>query len=154
MDRLAHLYHEFGQSPWLDNLKRGYITSGQLRRLVDKGIRGLTSNPTIFQKAIQGSADYDEQFRSLVKGNAEVVDDYWALVLADIRGALDVFAELHHDSHGADGFVSVEVDPGLAHDTAGTEASARQLHEQIHRPNLMVKIPATEEGVGAIEAMI
>jgi transaldolase len=154
MDRLAHLYHEFGQSPWLDNLKRGYITSGQLRRLVDKGIRGLTSNPTIFQKAIQGSADYDEQFRSLVKGNADVVDDYWALVLADIRGALDVFAELYHDSHGADGFVSVEVDPGLAHDTAGTEASARQLHEQIHRPNLMVKIPATEEGVGAIESMI
>ena len=154
MDRLAHLYHEFGQSPWLDNLKRGYITSGQLRRLVDKGIRGLTSNPTIFQKAIQGSADYDEQFRNLVTGNADVVDDYWALVLADIRGALDVFADLYHDSHGADGFVSVEVDPGLAHDTTGTEASARQLHEQIHRPNLMVKIPATEEGVGAIEAMI
>lgn len=154
MDRLAHLYHEFGQSPWLDNLKRGYITSGQLRRLVDKGIRGLTSNPTIFQKAIQGSADYDEQFRSLVNGNGAVVDDYWALVLADIRGALDVFAELYHDSHGTDGFVSVEVDPGLAHDTAGTEASARQLHEQIHRPNLMVKIPATEEGVPAIEAMI
>ena len=154
MDRLAHLYHEFGQSPWLDNLKRGYITSGQLSHLVDKGIRGLTSNPTIFQKAIQGSPDYDEQFRKLAAANHPIIDDYWALVLADIHGALDVFAELYHDSHGRDGYVSVEVAPDLAHDSAGTEASARHLHEQIHRPNLMVKIPATSEGVAPIEAMI
>ena len=154
MDRLAHLYHEFGQSPWLDNLKRGYITSGQLHRLVDKGIRGLTSNPTIFQKAIQGSPDYDEQFRTLVAADHPIIDDYWSIVLADIHGALDVFADLYHDSHGGDGFVSVEVDPGLAHDTAGTEHAARDLHEQIHRPNLLVKIPATEEGVAAIQTMI
>ncbi|MEP7202376.1 MAG: transaldolase [Ilumatobacteraceae bacterium] len=154
MDRLANVYHEFGQSPWLDNLKRGYITSGQLARLVDRGIRGLTSNPTIFQKAIQGSPDYDEQFAKLVTASNDVIDDYWSLVLADIHGALDVFAELYHDSHGSDGFVSVEVDPGLAHDAAGTEAAARHLHELIHRPNLMVKIPATAEGIGAIEAMI
>src|ERR1043165_3725262 len=146
MDRLAHLYHEFGQSPWLDNLKRGYITSGQLKRMVDKGIRGLTSNPTIFQKAIQGSADYDEQFRTLAAANRPINEDLWAMVLADIRGALDVFAELYHDSHGGDGFASVEVDPALAHDTAGTENAARDLHEQIRRPNLMVKIPATAEG--------
>ncbi len=154
MDRLAHLYHEFGQSPWLDNLKRGYITSGQLGRLVDKGIRGLTSNPTIFQKAIQGSPDYDEQFRTLAAANRPIIDDYWAMVLADIHGALDVFAALYHDSHGADGFASVEVDPGLAHDSAGTELAARDLHEQIRRPNLMVKIPATAEGVAPIQAMI
>jgi transaldolase len=154
MDRLFHLYHEFGQSPWLDNLKRGYITSGQLRRWVDKGIRGLTSNPTIFQKAIQGSPDYDDQFRKLAPANNPIIDDYWSLVLADIHGALDVFADLYRDSHGADGYVSVEVDPGLAHDEAGTEAAARHLHEQIHRSNLMVKIPATAEGIGAIRAMI
>src|SRR4249919_3895148 len=154
MDRLANLYHEFGQSPWLDNLKRGYITSGQLSRLVDKGIRGLTSNPTIFQKAIQGSPDYDEQFRTLAAANHPIIDDYWAMVLADIHGALDVFAELYHDSHGGDGFASVEVDPGLAHDSAGTERAARDLHEQIRRPNLMVKIPATAEGVAPIQAMI
>ena len=154
MDRLAHLYHEFGQSPWLDNLKRGYITSGQLSRLVDKGIRGLTSNPTIFQKAIQGSPDYDEQFRTLAAANRPIIDDYWAMVLADIHGALDVFAALYHDSHGADGFASVEVDPGLAHDGAGTERAARDLHEQIRRPNLMVKIPATAAGVAPIRAMI
>ena len=154
MDRLGNLYHEFGQSPWLDNLKRGYITSGQLAHLVDRGIRGLTSNPTIFQKAIQGSPDYDEQFGKLAKANHPIIDDYWALVLADIHGALDVFAELYHDSHGADGYVSVEVAPDLAHDTNETEASARHLHEQIHRPNLLVKIPATAEGVPAIETMI
>jgi len=154
MDRLAHLYHEFGQSPWLDNLKRGYITSGQLGHLVDKGIRGLTSNPTIFQKAIQGSPDYDEQFGTLAAGNHPIIDDYWSLVLDDINGALDVFAELYHDSHGADGYASVEVAPDLAHDGPGTEAAARQLHEQIRRPNLMVKIPATAEGVAPIEAMI
>ncbi|MEY2552205.1 MAG: transaldolase [Ilumatobacteraceae bacterium] len=154
MDRLANLYHEFGQSPWLDNLKRGYITSGQLRRLIDRGIRGLTSNPTIFQKAIQGSPDYDEQFRTLAAANHPIIDDYWAIVLADINSALDVFSELYHDSHGRDGFVSVEVDPGLAHDGAGTETAARHLHQQIHRPNLMVKIPATEEGIAAIQAMI
>ncbi len=154
MDRLAHLYHEFGQSPWLDNLKRGYITSGQLAHLVDKGIRGLTSNPTIFQKAIQGSPDYDEQFRKLVANGRPIVEDYWALVLADIHGALDVFAELYHDSHGADGYASVEVAPNLAHDGPATETAARQLHEQIRRPNLMVKIPATAQGVGAIQAMI
>jgi transaldolase len=154
MDRLAHLYHEFGQSPWLDNLKRGYITSGQLGHLVDKGIRGLTSNPTIFQKAIQGSPDYDEQFKKLAAGGRPIIDDYWTMVLADINGALDVFSGLYHDSHAADGYASVEVAPDLASDTAGTIEAARHLHEQIHRPNLMVKIPATAEGVPAIQAMI
>ena len=154
MDRLARLYHEFGQSPWLDNLKRGYITSGQLAHLASNGIRGLTSNPTIFQKAIQGSADYDEQFRLLAAHNHPVIDDYWAMVLADINSALDVFAPLYHDSHGGDGFVSVEVDPGLAHDEASTVEAARVLHTHVDRPNLMVKIPATAEGVPAIRQMI
>ena len=154
MERLLRLYSEFGQSPWLDNLKRGYITSGQLAGLVHGGIRGLTSNPTIFQKAIQGSADYDEQFASLVADDAEVIDNYWAMVLADINGALDAFAPLYHQSHGADGFVSVEVDPGLAHDGPGTTLAARELHERINRPNLMVKIPGTEAGLAAIQQMI
>ncbi len=154
MDRLVRLYREFGQSPWLDNLKRGYLTSGQLRSLIDRGVRGLTSNPTIFQKAIQGSSDYDEQFTELARDEHGIVDDYWALVLADISGALEQFAPLHQESDGLDGFVSVEVDPGLAHDTAGTVAAARGLHQRIARPNLMVKIPATSEGVPAIREMI
>lgn len=153
MDRLLTLYNEFGQSPWLDNLKRGYITSGQLSNLAVNGIRGLTSNPTIFQKAIQGSADYDEQFRALAKDDHPIIDDYWAMVLSDINSALDVFAPLYHQSYGGDGFVSVEVAPDLANDSAGTERSARQLHTLIDRPNLMVKIPATAEGVPAIQQM-
>ncbi len=154
MDRLSHLYHEQGQSPWLDNLKRSYLTGGELTRLIGHGIRGLTSNPTIFQKAIQGSADYDEQFTALVKAGGSTLDHYWALVLDDINGALDCFAELYEHSFGGDGYVSVEVDPGLAHDSAGTAAAARALHQQIARPNLMVKIPGTAEGVPAIRQMI
>lgn len=154
MDRLIRLYEEFGQSPWLDNLKRGYLTSGELARLRDSGIRGQTSNPTIFQKAIEGSADYDDQFRSLVKGSNDIVADYWAMVLQDINGALDVFVPLYESSKGGDGYVSVEVAPDIAHDTDATVMSARHLHETINRPNLMVKIPATAAGVPAIRQMI
>jgi transaldolase len=155
MDRLIQLYEEQGQSPWLDNLTRGYLTSGQLASLRDGGIRGLTSNPTIFQKAIEGSPQYDDQFRTLVaKDGSAVIDDYWALVLQDIRGALDVFAPLYESSHGGDGFVSVEVAPDLAHDEEGTATAARNLHETIAKPNLLVKIPGTAEGVGAIRQMI
>ena len=154
MDRLAHLYHEGGQSPWLDNLKRSYITGGELQRQIDRGIRGLTSNPTIFQKAIQGSADYDDQHRSLIAAGGSTLDHYWAMVLSDIHGALDAFAPLYEHSFGGDGYVSVEVAPSLAHDGPGTEAAARHLHVTVNRPNLMVKIPSTREGLPAIEQMI
>jgi len=154
MERLAHLYHEQGQSPWLDNLKRSYLTGGTLEGLIEAGIRGLTSNPTIFQKAIQGSPDYDDQFRELVAAGGGTLDHYWAMVLRDIHGALDLFAPLHQHSFGGDGYVSVEVDPGLAHDGPGTEAAARALHLQVDRPNLMVKIPGTEAGLPAIRQMI
>ena len=152
-NRLFRLSDEFGQSPWLDNLKRDYVTSGKLIEVRDSGIRGLTSNPTIFQKAIQGSADYDEQF-ALLAGTKIPSDLYWDLVLQDIDGALDVFAPIFQDSHGRDGFVSVEVDPGLAHDGDATKSAARILHERVGRPNVMIKIPATVEGIGAIRAMI
>jgi transaldolase len=154
MERLIRLYEEFGQSPWLDNLTRGFLTSGQLAEWRDGGIRGLTSNPTIFQKAISGSAEYDEQFSGIATDGGPVLDDYWTLVLSDINGACEVFDPLYEQSDGADGFVSVEVDPGLAHDAAGTEAAARELHERIARRNLMVKIPATAEGIAPIRQMI
>lgn len=154
MDRIQKLFTEQGQSPWLDNLKRGYLTGGTLHKLIKSGIRGLTSNPTIFQKAIQGSEDYDTQHKELVRTGATLDEQYWALVLADINSALDEFSELYHESNRGDGFVSVEVAPSLAHDTAGTAAAARHLHETINRPNLMVKIPGTAEGVGAIREMI
>ena len=153
-NRIAALYDEGGQSPWLDNLKRGYITSGELVAIRDGGVRGLTSNPSIFQKAIQDSSDYDEQFAALRVDANSIVDDYWSLVIRDIHSACDVFSKVYDRSNGVDGYVSVEVDPGLAHDGPGTEVAARQLHEQINRRNLMVKIPATEEGLGPIEQMI
>jgi len=152
-NKLFRLSDEFGQSPWLDNLKRDYITSGKLLDVRESGVRGLTSNPTIFQKAIQGSSDYDEQFALLARHKSPI-DLYWDLVLQDIDGALKVFEPIFEDSRGRDGFVSVEVDPGLAHDGAATESAARQLHERVGRPNVMIKIPATLEGIGAIRAMI
>jgi len=151
---LVALYEDFGQSPWLDNLKRSYLTGPTLRDLILHGIRGLTSNPTIFQKAIQGSADYDEQFAVLAADGNKVIDDYWAMVIQDINGALDQLQSVYDSSAGADGFASVEVDPNLAADTKGTIKSAKHLHATIDRPNLMVKIPATAEGVPAIQAMI
>lgn len=155
MDRLIDLAKEFQQSPWLDNLKRSYVTSGQLADLVQRGVRGLTSNPTIFQKAIQGSPDYDEQFGTLAAGAEHpIIDDYWKLVLQDINSALDVLDPVYEATGGLDGYVSVEVDPGLAHDSVGTESAARELHRKINRRNLMVKIPATEEGLPAIQQMI
>jgi transaldolase len=154
MELLKRLTLEQGQSPWLDNLTRGYLRSGRLSQLIDDGIRGLTSNPTIFQKAIQGSADYDEQFARLVADGGAIVDQYWELVLRDIDDALEVFAPVHRASGGLDGFVSVEVDPGLAHDASGTERAARMLHDRLDRVNLMVKIPGTEEGLQAIRTMI
>ena len=154
MNRLQRLYAECGQSPWLDNLRRGWITGGQLAVLRDRGVRGLTSNPTIFQKAIQGSSDYDEQFSALTRSNVAPRDAYWSLVLRDIDSALDVFAPVYEASGGEDGFVSVEVDPTLAHDSAGTLTSARDLHQRVDRPNVMIKIPATREGLPAIRTMI
>jgi transaldolase len=154
MNRLIELHDSCGQSPWLDNLKRGYLTSGELARLVAEGVRGLTSNPTIFQKAIQGSPEYDEQFDSLSGDGRPMIEHYWDLVLQDIHGALDVFAPLYDSSNGGDGFVSVEVAPDLAHDGEGTLAAARALHERVARPNVMIKIPATAEGIPAIRQMI
>ncbi|MFV0306594.1 MAG: transaldolase [Desertimonas sp.] len=153
MERLIRLYEDFGQSPWLDNLKRGYLTSGQLATLRDGGVRGLTSNPTIFQKAIAGSADYDEQFSEISTDDGPIIDDYWALVIHDIVAACQVMASVHRASDGLDGYVSVEVAPDLAHDAAGTETAARGLHQRIAQPNLMVKIPGTQSGLAPIEQM-
>lgn len=154
MGRLHDLYDQQGQSPWLDNLRRGYLRSGELQAYVDRGIRGITSNPSIFQKAIADSDDYDDQFGQLLGDGVSVEDAYWRMVTDDIAAALAVLRPTHDASGGLDGYVSVEVDPGLARDTEGTIASARELHQRIDEPNLFVKIPASEEGVPAIRQMI
>jgi transaldolase len=154
MTKLQRLYDEQGQSPWLDNLTRVYLGDGTLGRLVADGIRGVTANPTIFAKAIEASDAYDEQFAALIAQGRPVTDAYWVLVGDDIVAALGVLGPTFDASGGTDGFVSVEVAPELARDTDATIAAARQLHQRIARPNLFVKIPATGEGVPAIQAMI
>ncbi|MGD0380858.1 MAG: transaldolase [Acidimicrobiales bacterium] len=152
MTKLHDLYEHQGQSPWLDNLRRDYLRGGRLAELVDEGIRGVTSNPTIFAKAIEGGTDYDEQFDQLLK-NHTVEEAYWELVVTDITDALRVLRPVHDASGGVDGYVSLEVAPSLAHDTDGTIKAARHFHELVGEPNLYVKIPATIEGVPAIRAM-
>ncbi len=145
---------ELGQSPWLDNLRRGWLTNGELAAWIDAGIRGLTSNPSIFQKAISAGTDYDEQFGDLIDAGSSVDDAYWGLVTSDIEGALGLLRPVYDSSDGLDGFVSVEVAPDLARDSAGTEAAARHLHTTIDAPNLYVKIPGTAEGLNPIRTMI
>ena len=154
MSRLRELFDQQGQSPWLDNLRRGWITSGELQALIDRGVRGITSNPSIFQKAMTGTDDYDEQLGALAGAGHSIEDSYWELVTRDIVDALDLLRPVHEATGGLDGFVSVEVDPSLAADTAGTEDAARHLRNVIGRPNLFVKIPATAEGIPAIRTMV
>jgi len=154
MTTLHDLYSEQNQSPWLDNLRRSWLKGGDLAAWVDKGVRGLTSNPSIFQKAIAGAADYDEQFAACLDSGMSVEDTFWDLVVSDIEGAVVILRPTYDTSGGTDGFVSVEVAPSLARDTEGTIASARDLHQRIDAPNLFVKIPGTREGLPAIQRMI
>jgi transaldolase len=154
MTTLERLYTQYGQSPWLDNVTRGHLRDGTLKQLVADGIRGVTANPTIFANAITGSVDYDEQFAALTAAGRPLQDAYWQLVVDDITAALDVLRPVFDTSGGIDGFVSVEVAAELARDTQATLVAARTLHERIAAPNLFVKIPATAEGVPAIQSMI
>jgi transaldolase len=155
MNPLLALRH-CGQSVWLDHISRSVITDGTLQRLIDEdGLAGMTSNPTIFDKAIAGSGDYDAGLQRALAadcnaGNRALVE---RLVVEDIQSAADVFRSVYDDSDGMDGFVSVEVSPGSAHDTAATIAEARHLWQVVARPNVMIKVPATREGIPAVEAL-
>jgi transaldolase len=153
MTKLHELYEHHGQSPWLDNLRRDYLRDGTLAALVDKGVRGVTSNPTIFAKAIEGGSDYDEQFDQLLADHS-VEGAYWEMVRSDIRDAMEVLRPVHEASGGEDGFVSLELAPALARDTAASIAAARRFHQELASPNLYVKIPGTAEGIPAIRAMV
>ncbi|WP_433733286.1 transaldolase [Nocardia sp. CA-129566] len=154
MNRLARLYTEHGQSPWLDNLTRPYLRDGVLAAMVADGIRGVTANPTIFARAIEASDAYDDQFAALIAADSTVKDAYWELVVDDVLDAATVLRPTYDDSSGTDGYVSVEVAPELADDTHATIAAARMLHQRVARPNVFVKIPATAAGIPAITAMI
>jgi len=154
MSKLRELHDQAGQSPWLDNLRRDLINNGELAGWVDRGVRGVTSNPSIFQKAIAGAADYDQQFSELMGRGLSVPDAYWELVVTDIENALTILRPVHDSSDGVDGYVSVEVAPSLARDTEGTTTAAMDLHGRIDEPNLYVKIPGTAEGLTAIRNVI
>lgn len=145
----------FGQSIWLDYIRRQMIDSGELKKLIDEdGLKGVTSNPAIFQKAIAGSRDYDEAIRTLAQAGASVEAIYQVLTVEDVQRAADLFRPLYDRMEGKDGFVSLEVNPHLAHDTRGTLAEARRLWQALARPNVLIKVPATQKGLPAIRQLI
>jgi transaldolase/glucose-6-phosphate isomerase len=146
---------ELGTSAWLDSIRRSMLTGGDLQRLVDEdGVVGVTSNPSIFEQAILGSPDYDERLAELTNGGDGVEDIYWTLAIEDVQGAADVLRTVWERSGGGDGYVSLEVAPDVARDTDATLAMARDLWARVDRPNVMIKIPGTPEGVPAIRAAI
>jgi transaldolase/glucose-6-phosphate isomerase len=145
---------EAGQSIWLDNIRRSMFASGELRHLIDLGLRGMTSNPTIFEKAIGSGNDYDEQLASLIGTENDPNKIFEALAIQDIRSACDEFRRLYDATGGKDGFVSLEVSPLLARDSEGTIAAAKRLWAEVDRPNVMIKIPGTEECLPAITESI
>jgi transaldolase len=151
---LLKLEH-FGQSIWMDFIRRGTIVSGELKQLIEEdGLGGVTSNPSIFEKAIAESHDYDEAIRALALEGKSVDQIYAALTVEDIQRTADLFRPVYDRLNGADGFVSLEVSPYLAHDTAGTIADARRLWAAVARPNAMIKVPGTIEGLPAIRQLI
>jgi transaldolase len=146
---------DFGQSVWLDYIRRDLLSSPDFRRMIDEdGLDGMTSNPTIFDKAIDGSKDYDAQLKELVRAGQSIDDIYEALTIQDIKAAADNLRPIYDSTEGRTGYVSYEVSPLLAHDTAGTIAAAHRYFKMIDRPNLMIKVPSTPAGIPAIEQLI
>jgi transaldolase len=147
--------HDLGQSLWLDNITRGLLTSGTLARYIaEYSVTGLTSNPTIFDKAIKESNFYDEAIHDKAAAGKSGEDLFFELALEDLTQAADLFRPVHDATGGIDGFVSLEVSPLLADDTAGTIEAAAGLHWRAQRPNLFIKIPGTPAGIPAIEETI
>ncbi|MBI2779361.1 MAG: transaldolase [Gammaproteobacteria bacterium] len=147
----------YGQSPWYDNIQRAMLRSGELERMIrEDGLKGVTSNPTIFEKAINGSNDYDDALAHLLAQNPAQSsrDLFYSLAIEDIQQAADLLRPVYDKTGGCDGMISLEVSPDLAHDTASSVAEARRLAARVNRPNLMIKVPATREGLPAVTALI
>ena len=154
-NHILEIENQYGQSIWMDNLSRDIIESGELKQsIADKGIRGITSNPSIFEKAIVGNKIYDEAIEAGIKADKSVVEIYEDLIFTDIRNACDIFMPVYEESNGLDGYVSIEVPPDLAKKTDDTVTEARRYYQAIDRPNLMIKIPGTPEGLPAVEQAI
>jgi len=153
-NRLTAL-QEQGQGVWLDYIRRNMLQSGELRGLIENdGLRGMTANPTIFQQAIAAGNDYDESVSRLIRAGADPIDIYEAVAVEDIQAAADQFTPVYESTNGADGYVSLEVAPSLARNTEGTIDEARRLWKMVGRPNLMIKVPGTKEGVPAIKLLL
>src|SRR5678815_720093 len=153
--RATALLHELGQGLWLDNITRDLLDQGTLKRYIDElSVTGLTSNPTIFEQAIKSSTAYDIDIRLKLKEGKSEEQIFFELALADLTRAADLFRPIYDRTNGVDGWVSLEVSPLLAHDTASTLAAAKELHARAGRPNLLIKIPGTKEGLPAIEEAI
>jgi transaldolase len=147
--------NSLGQSVWFDYIRRNELTSGHLKELIDvDGVSGVTSNPTIFEKAIAGSNDYDQAIQKLAEAGEETPAIFESLEVEDIRMAADLFRPTYDSTEGRDGFVSIEVAPTLARDTQGTIAEAHRLWQEVDRPNILVKVPGTAEGLPAIEQLL
>ena len=155
-NHILEIENQYGQSIWMDNLSRDLIESGELKQsIADKGIRGITSNPSIFEKAIVGNEVYDEAIEAGIKADKSVEEIYEDLIFTDIRNACDIFMPVYKESNGLDGYVSIEVPPSLAKTTDdSTIEEARRYYQAIDRPNLMIKIPGTPEGLPAVEQAI
>ena len=150
-----HELHALGQSVWLDYIRRGILENGELEEMISRyDLRGVTSNPSIFEQAIADSDDYTDSLATLAAEQAEAGEAYESMAVDDIRAACDLFRGVYDASDGADGFVSLEVSPELAHDTEASVAEARRLREAVDRPNLMIKIPGTDAGIPAIEQLL
>jgi transaldolase/glucose-6-phosphate isomerase len=154
MTNAERVHREFGQSLWYDNLERGLLRSGAFQALLDGGVRGCTSNPTIFDKAIRGSSEYDAALRRLAAAGSEVEEIYFDLVVADVQQAADLLRPVYDKSKAQDGYISVEVQPRYAADSEATVREALDLVSRIQRPNVMIKVPATAPGLVAIRTLI
>jgi len=149
-----HKLRDVGQSIWFDNISRALIESGRVRELIDLGVSGMTSNPTIFDRAVSSSSDYDEQIRHLTESGKSTFEMYDDLTVRDIQDAADIFKPVYDESQGLDGYVSLEINPHLATRTAETIEEGRRLHRKVNRPNVMFKVPAADEGFEAIETFL
>jgi transaldolase len=156
MNEPLHRLHELGQSIWYDNIRRALLDSGRLREFVEEyAVTGVTSNPSIFERAISGSGDYDARLRAaLARGITDAEELFWTLAVADIQDAADVLRDVYDASEGADGFVSLELPPRLARDARGSVALGAELFARLQRPNVMIKVPGTPAGAEAIEELI
>ena len=145
--------NEFGQSVWLDYISRSLITTGRLKEMIENGIRGMTSNPTIFDKAVSSADDYDEQIRDLSRRGRDAFGVYDEITVKDVQDAADLYHPVYEETGGLDGYVSLEIDPRMAYNTQDTVREGMRLAQKVNRPNVMFKVPSTKEGFPAIEEL-